>query len=154
METVQLVLADRSYAAALREMLLRSGGWNVVCPEAPDPALGGVLVLDGNSLERLPTPLPHPERIVLVAKNEQDHLARAWEAGVVSLVFETDPLNTAMLAIMAAGLRLAKDARRGATLPAEQGGPASRGPSAPPPLHGPATPQTQQPAVPRTGDKR
>jgi len=151
METVQLVLADRSYAAALREMLLRSGGWNVVCLEAPDPALGGVLVLDGNWLERLPTPLPHPERIVLVAKNEQGHLARAWEAGVVSLVFETDPLNTAMLAILAAGLRLAKDVRRGSTLPAEQGGQRSGGPSAAPLLQGPGT---QQPAVPRTSDKR
>jgi hypothetical protein len=35
-------------------------------------------------------------------------LAQAWEAGIVSVVSEEDPLSTVLLAIMAAALRVEK----------------------------------------------
>ncbi len=35
-------------------------------------------------------------------------MAEAWEAGVVSVVSEQDPISTVLLAIMAAGLRVDK----------------------------------------------
>lgn len=113
METIQLALANTSYATALREMLLRDGTWEVCCVELPDSRRPGVMVLDAPALDRLPPPLPDPERIVLIAPNDPHHLARAWEAGIVSVVFDNDPLSTAMLAIMAARLRVAKLVRRG-----------------------------------------
>ena len=113
MERLQLILSDASYASALREMLVRDGTWDVVCAEAPDSGWDGVIVLDPAGLDRLPSPVPHPERVVLITRNDPQYLSRAWEEGIISVVFDHDPLNTAMLAIMAAGLRLAKSVRGG-----------------------------------------
>jgi hypothetical protein len=47
-------------------------------------------------------PISNPERVVLIAGNDSGDLARAWEAGVNSVITDRDPLNTAVLAIMAA----------------------------------------------------
>jgi len=112
MEVIQVAISNAPYATALREMLVRNGNWDVRCVEAPDPAHDGVMVVDGDHLSRLPMPLVHPERVVLVAQKDQCSLARAWDAGVYSVIFDKDPLNTAVLAVMAARLRVAK-ARRG-----------------------------------------
>ncbi len=108
MDTVQLAIADAPYAAALRELLERSGTRKVQYVDVPDPNLEGVIVVDSEGLDRLPLPLPKPERVVLITRNDPQHLSRAWNAGVRSVVFCDDPLNTAVLAIMAAGLRLPK----------------------------------------------
>lgn len=113
MEKIQLAIADRSYAAALRQMLVRDGTWEVLSVESPDPTQAGVMVLDPDSLASLPAALANPERVVLITQNDPQQLSRAWDAGIVSVVFDNDPLNTAMLAIMAARLRVAKDVRRG-----------------------------------------
>jgi DNA-binding NarL/FixJ family response regulator len=106
--TIQLALGDPVYAAVLRDALTRSGPWNIVSVQMPDPRQKGVLVLDENALERLPLPLPNPERIVLVTHKDPQHLSAAWDAGIVSLVSVDDPPNTVMLAIMAAALRVQK----------------------------------------------
>jgi hypothetical protein len=105
MEIVQLTLTDTPYANALREQLERSGGREVRSVEVPDPHLEGVIVIDPDALELLPFPLPNAERIVLITRNDPQHLSRAWNAGVRSVVFYQDPLATAVLAIMAAELR-------------------------------------------------
>lgn len=112
METVQLALADSSYGTALKETLVRNGNWRVQCVDRPDPSVAGVLVVDGATLDYLPVPLAEPERIVFITKNEPQHLARAWDAGIVSVVYDSDPISTAMLAIMAAALRVAKRNRK------------------------------------------
>jgi hypothetical protein len=65
-------------------------------------------VLDQSALERLPLPLSNPERIVLITHRDPQLMAEAWEAGVVSVVSEQDPISTVLLAIMAAGLRVDK----------------------------------------------
>ena len=70
----------------------------------------GVLVLDAEQLDRLAVPLDNPERVVLITKNDPRALSRAWEAGVNSVVFDKDPLNTTVLAVMSARLRSQKKA--------------------------------------------
>jgi hypothetical protein len=131
MERIQLAISDTSYATALKEMLVRDGTWEVLCVRAPDPHSGGVMVLDSETLEFLPSPVADPERVVLITRNEPRCLSRAWEKGIVSLVFDNDPLSTAMLAIMAARLRVGKCARSGPALqsqaPPEPGAQASSG---------------------------
>jgi riboflavin biosynthesis pyrimidine reductase len=108
METVQLVIRDSRYAASLQELLERSGHRRVHCVEAPDLRQPGVIVVDSDGLDRLPSPLLNPERVVLITRNDPHHLSQAWQAGIRSVVFSEDNLNTAVLAIMAAELRVSK----------------------------------------------
>jgi len=108
MQTVQLAIADGTYATALREALSRSCAWHVESVGQPDPSQHCVIVLDQVGLERLPLPLANPERIVLITRREDELMAEAWEAGLVSVVSEHEPLSTVLLAIMAAGLRVEK----------------------------------------------
>ena len=112
METIQVAIADASYATALRDLLARNAGWRILSVEAPDPRIEGVIVVDSQSLGGLPSAIENPQRVVLITPNEAPHLARAWEAGIVSVVYEDDPINTAILAIMAARLRVTKGAAR------------------------------------------
>ncbi len=112
MNTIQLAISNAAYASALRELLMRSVEQEVLVVEIPDMALEGVVVLDTHALDRLPSTPVRPERIVLITQNEPHLLAKAWEAGITSVVFENDPINTALLAIMAAKLRASKPPRR------------------------------------------
>ena len=106
MQTVQLVLADAVFAAAVREALMRSGPWHVVSGQAPDPEQTCVLVLDAPAFARMRRALRNPERIVLITQKDPEHLSEAWDAGIVSVVSDDDPPNTILLAIMAAALRV------------------------------------------------
>ena len=108
MRTVQLAIADAVYAAGLRDALFHSGPWHVEIVERPDPAKPCVLVLDELNFERLPVPVAHPQRVVLICRQNPDLLARAWDAGIVSVVSLEDSLPTVLLAVMAASLRVAK----------------------------------------------
>jgi hypothetical protein len=112
METVQLILNDAPYASALRDLLERNGTREVRCLNAPDPAQAGVIVIDSEALDRVPLPLVGPERIVLITRNDSQHLMQAWNAGIRSVVFNEDPLSTAVLAIMAAELRVPRNEPR------------------------------------------
>ncbi|HBY63377.1 MAG TPA: hypothetical protein DEH78_26435 [Solibacterales bacterium] len=107
-DTVQLALGNAVYASALREMLLRTGSCNVECVDRPDPTQQGVMVLDCERLDLLPRPFQSPERVVLIARNDPSALSSAWDAGVTSVVYDKDPLATAVLAVMAARLRVRK----------------------------------------------
>ncbi len=117
METIQLAIANSAYAAALRDLLVRNAGWKVLTVEYPDTQAGGVVILDSIALERLPSAIPNPERVVLITQNDPQRLSRAWEAGIVSVVFENDPINTALLAVMAARLRVPKAPRQDPVAP-------------------------------------
>jgi hypothetical protein len=108
MQTVQLAIADGMYAAALREALSHSCAWHVESVEQPDPSQHCAMVLDQSALERLPLPLSNPERIVLITRRDAQLMAEAWEAGIISIVSEQDPISTVLLAIMAAALRVDK----------------------------------------------
>jgi hypothetical protein len=65
--------------------------------------------LDDASFTRLALPLLHPERVVLISRQDPELLAQAWDAGIVSVASVTDSLPTVLLAIMAASLRVAKN---------------------------------------------
>ncbi|MGB7762518.1 MAG: hypothetical protein WBL61_21970 [Bryobacteraceae bacterium] len=106
LHTVQLALADGVYAAALREALCRSCAWHVESVAWPDPAQDCVLVLDEAAFEHLRLPLSHPERIVLITRQDPQLLAQAWDAGLVSVLSQQDSMSTVLLAIMAAALRV------------------------------------------------
>jgi len=108
MQTVQLSIADCQYAAGLREVLCRSCAWHVEVVERPDQSQSSVLVIDEAAFERLPLPLSNPERVVLITRHDPELMARAWDAGIVSVVSQTDPTSTVMLAVMAAALRIDK----------------------------------------------
>jgi hypothetical protein len=108
MQTVQLAIADGMYATAIRDALSRSCAWRVEAVRQPDPSQHCVMVVDQDALERLPLPLSNPERIVLITHRDAQLMAEAWEAGIVSVVSEQDPISTVLLAIMAAGLRVDK----------------------------------------------
>jgi hypothetical protein len=108
MQTVQLAIADGMYAAAVREALSHSCAWHVESVGDPDPSQPCVMVLDQPALERLPLPLSNPERIVLITRKDARLMAEAWDAGIISIVSEQDPISTVLLAIMAAALRVDK----------------------------------------------
>ena len=105
LQKVQLSLRDDAYRAAVREALSHSCAWHVESVDAPDPAQPCVQVLDELAFARLPLPLPHPERVVLVTPRKDSlRLAQAWEAGIVSVVSIEDPMSTVLLAILSTGL--------------------------------------------------
>jgi hypothetical protein len=108
MPNVQLSIADHAYASAVREALSRSCACRVEFVDRPDPGLEGVLVLDQFAFARLPLPISNPERVVLITRKDSGLFGQAWEAGVVSVVSEEDPISTILLAIMAAALRVGK----------------------------------------------
>ena len=108
-QTVQLAISDGAFVAAVREALARTCAWHVEAAANPDPSRNCVLVLDEPAFDRLPLPLANPERVVLITrKDTHEMMAQAWEAGIVSVVSADDPINTVLLAIMAAALRVAK----------------------------------------------
>lgn len=102
---IQLALDDAVKANALRALLSRSAGIPVVCVEFPVVEDACVVVVDPPHLTRLPAPLTHPERVVLISQGDSGSLEYAWDAGVSSVISDEDPLNTAVLAILAACLR-------------------------------------------------
>jgi hypothetical protein len=108
MQTVQLAIADGVYAAALHEALSHSCAWHVESVSRPDASQPCVMVLDQAALAYLPLPLCNPERIVLITHRDAQLMAEAWDAGIISIVSEEDPISTVLLAIMAAGLRVDK----------------------------------------------
>ena len=127
MQTVQISIADPAYGAALREALVHSCAWRVEAVQQPDPSQHGVMVLDWAAFLRLPTPLSNPERVVLIGPQEPEVLAQAWDAGIVSIVSQGDPIDTVLMAIMAAGLRVDKAHSRtvaGGISPTAEQGPA------------------------------
>lgn len=111
MKTVQLALRDSEYAQSLRNSLLRDGSHRVYVVEQPDLRLDGVIVIDGTSLEDLPSLGQQPERFVVIARKSNESFAQLWKAGIRHAVFEGDSPNTAQLAIIAAELRLPNPGR-------------------------------------------
>src|SRR5215208_1750313 len=89
-QTVQLSIADAVYAAAVRDALARSGPWRLESVDRPDVSQRCVLVVDEQAFHRLPAPLPHPERVVLISRKDPEFLAQAWDAGIVSVVSDDD----------------------------------------------------------------
>jgi hypothetical protein len=105
MSCIQLALSNAAKADLLRSLLCRSTQLPIHCVEAPCIEEACVVVVDPSHLRMIPLPLAFPERVVLITKNDANHLKDAWEAGVNSVVSEQDPPNTVVLAILSACLR-------------------------------------------------
>lgn len=109
MATVHLSIVDTIYAEDLRAALLRSGPWQVEFVDRPRPGdETSVLVLDESSFAKFSEGIANPKRVVLIIRQDPELLARAWEAGIVSVVSNDAPPATVLLAIMAASLRMVK----------------------------------------------
>lgn len=100
---IQIALRNVRLAERLRELLLHTGALRIDLVEAADPCDDGVIVTDA---ERLPKPsvIRKPERYVAVAPRREQALECAWNAGVKSVVYDTEPISTIVLAVMAARL--------------------------------------------------
>lgn len=106
MQLIQMAVADNPFTAAVQQELERNGEWVVVRVENPDLSLDGIILVDEPVLERIVSAIPNPERVVLVCRNHSALLAHAWEVGIISVVFESDSPETAMLAVLSAALRV------------------------------------------------
>jgi hypothetical protein len=106
MQTIQLAITQPEYRSTLEQLLRVNGGWSFQTVETPDLSIGGVVVVDDAVLDRLPHPLAHPERVVLITHRDPSKLARAWDCGIRSVVYYSDHANTTVLAILAATLRI------------------------------------------------
>ncbi len=109
MPRVQISVHDQKYAQNLASLLQKDGSHDVVFVEKPDLAADGIIVVDGNRTETLAFFEAQPERFVVVTRKDASVLARVWDAGVRHVVFEDDAPSTALLAIIAAELRILKD---------------------------------------------
>lgn len=105
MTSIQLALSNTELTDTLRTQLVRSSGFPVRCVDCPDPADGGVIVVDPEHFQTLHAPIAHPERVVLITSDDPSLLKSAWEAGVNSVVFDRDTVQTLVLAILSACLR-------------------------------------------------
>ena len=102
---VQLALGNAPYAPVIAAILANTRTCNIEWVDRPDPPKCGVLVVNEKTLDDLWEPIERPERIVLVTPNEARHLERAWNAGIRSLVFDSDPPRIIALAVLAVALR-------------------------------------------------
>ena len=99
MSMVQLLVQTESYAKDLSALLIGEG-CDVVRCTAPDFSREGVIVADRRALDRYPALLDHPEQVVLIAPNDPNFLSVLWQHNMRSVVFETDPPGTVILAIL------------------------------------------------------
>ncbi len=106
MQLVQMAVSDSPFATALQRELERNGEWMVVRVDRPDLSLDGIVLVDEPALDRIGHAIHNPERVVLVCHNHSAELTEAWEAGIISVVFESDSPETAMLAVLSAALRV------------------------------------------------
>ena len=104
MSTVQVLVQKDAYAGALSTLLNREGKFDVVRLAEPDFECGGVIVADGQALERFPSLLQCSGRLVMIAPNDPKVLSELWEHDIRSVVFDTDPPSTAVLAILGADI--------------------------------------------------
>jgi len=106
MYNVQLAIGNAPYGPVLSELLTHTESCSVMSVDKPDPRQPGVVVVNEQTLDSLPSPIERPERIVLITPNETRRLERAWQAGIRCVVFDSDPPRTMALAVMAAALRV------------------------------------------------
>lgn len=99
MYTVQLLLQKENYARDLAALLSREG-FEVVTGSKPNLDGRGTIVADRAALDRYPALFHQPERVVLIAPNDPGFLSVVWQHKMRSVVFETDPPGTVMLAIL------------------------------------------------------
>ena len=99
MSLVQLLVEKENTAAALAALLDREG-FAVSRSAEPQWTEPGTIVADRRALERHPELLDHAARVVLIAPNDPKFLASLWCHNIRTVVFDTDPPDTILLAII------------------------------------------------------
>jgi DNA-binding NarL/FixJ family response regulator len=105
MQTVQVAITSAICAEKARKALDNDANWRVSVVDTPDPDQGGVVLMDQCAFDKMSSPLREPWRVVLITRNDPLTLARAWDAGIISAVLETDSAETLLLAVQSAALR-------------------------------------------------
>ena len=113
MQTVQVAITSGVCAEKARQALDNDASWCVSVVDTPDPDQEGVVLMDQCAFDKMSSPLREPWRVVLITRNDPLTLGRAWDAGIISAVFETDSAETLLLAIQSAALRAARTSSRG-----------------------------------------
>ena len=108
-KTVQIALRDSVYADCVRNLLQEDGRHQVHLVEVPDVSLGGVIILDSESLAQLSAPAEEQKRLVVMAHKERDDLSKIWDAGVRHVAFYTDPPQNLRVVVLGRELALAAD---------------------------------------------
>jgi hypothetical protein len=106
MKTVQVAIPDPEYADSIRTLLVRDGRHRVHLVEKPDPALGGVILVDAAHLDSLSLPLSEQKRVIVLVRKERDDLFKIWEAGVRHVLFQGDSAQTARIVVLGVELSL------------------------------------------------
>jgi len=103
MTTVQIAIQDRSYASALRDLLVADGMHHVYIVDNPSPAMDGVIVADESTVRRLPKPAGiEPRRYVAFIERPDFDANRLFEAGVRYVIHRDTPPEVGRLTVFAA----------------------------------------------------
>jgi len=106
MTNVQIALRDPNYAQALEKLLESDGAHRVYVVDRPLPGIDGVVLLDEQGVDKIPTDSSLRDRYVVLARKPAfDRLAALWNAGVRHVIFATDAPQIAQLAILAVEMR-------------------------------------------------
>jgi DNA-binding NarL/FixJ family response regulator len=105
MQTVQLAITSGVCSEKAHKALDNDANWRVSVVDTPDPNQEGIVVMDQCTFDKMSSPLREAWRVVLITRNDPLTLARAWDAGIISAVLETDSAETLLLAIQSAALR-------------------------------------------------
>ncbi len=103
-DRIQVALKDREEAERLRALLLRTCSLRVDLVALPDLLDDGVVVMHSDWLADGAYLLPHPEKVIVVSPRDGRSIEAAWNAGIRTVVYESDPISTLVLAVMAAQL--------------------------------------------------
>jgi hypothetical protein len=87
-------MLEKENKAAELAALLEREGFHVTRSKEPDFGQSGSIVADRLALERWPSLLNFPDRVVMIAPNDQDFLSMLWQHNMRSVVFESDAPGT------------------------------------------------------------
>lgn len=103
MTSVQIAIQDRTYAEALRQLLLADGEHRVYIAKVPSTAIEGVVVTDETVMRRMNLPDEIGcNRCVVFATKAGLEADRLWAAGIRHVIHCDYPPETGQLVILAA----------------------------------------------------
>ncbi|MBN8731868.1 MAG: hypothetical protein J0L64_15105 [Acidobacteria bacterium] len=108
MHAVQIVIGDPGRAREISRYLTAKTQLRVRRSPIMSARSHQVLLVDELAFRGSIHRLVHPERVVLLAPRPGDVWEEAMRAGVVSIVSENDSLETVLMAILCADLRLTR----------------------------------------------
>jgi hypothetical protein len=105
MTTVQIAVSNRNFAESVRQLLSRDREYAALIVDRPDPAVGGLIVLEDRLLNECIWDDPW-RFVVIIPHQDGEQLSRLWREGFRNVFFASDSPQTAYLAIQTARLRL------------------------------------------------